>query len=252
MIRVKDLFFRYPCGCQVLSNIRFDLDSGQFLALLGNNGAGKSTLLKCFNHILKPYRGEIFLDDLSLLKLSSKELAKQVAFVAQTIPRAGMTVHDMVMLGRRPFMTWGSRDKDKRIVHEAMDRLDIKEEMQGRFLHELSGGERQMVVLARALAQEPRLLLLDEPTSNLDLQNQYRVMSIVRDICHNDKISVIMVIHDINAALRFCDKFLLLADGRLYDYGDRSVITPEALEDVYGIQAKVLSIENQTMVMVKK
>ena len=130
-----------------------------------------------------------------------------------------------------------------------MHRLDV-EDMRGRFLNQLSGGEKQKVMLARALAQQPKALLLDEPTSALDIQNQYQVLKLVRQICHNDQITAIVVIHDLNLALRFCDRFLLLKDGQVYRYGDHSVLDSEALQAVYGIDAKVVEVEGRHMVLV--
>ena len=133
----------------VLQDVSFDLENGQFLAILGNNGVGKSTLLKCFNLILRPDGGKVLLDQENMLTMSPREVAKRVAFVSQTIPSTQMTVHDIVMLGRRPYMKWGFTEDDHVIVHDAMHRLDV-EDMRGRFLNQLSGGERQKVMLARA------------------------------------------------------------------------------------------------------
>ena len=249
MLRVENLNFHYKGGPKVLEDVGFQLEEGRFLAILGNNGAGKSTLLKCFNRILTPDSGSVALDGLELLDLPARELAKRVAFVAQTVPSAQMTVHDIVMLGRKPYMQWGFTEHDHEIVHEAMDRLHISH-LRGRFLSQLSGGERQKVMLARALAQQPRVLLLDEPTSSLDIQNQYQVLEIVRDICDRERITAIVVIHDLNLALRFCDRFLLLKDGQVFRYGDRSVLDSEALRQVYGVQAKVVEIEGRHMVLV--
>jgi len=146
-------------------------------------------------------------------------------------------------------MKWGFTEEDHNIVHDAMHRLDV-EDMRGRFLNQLSGGEKQKVILARALAQQPKVLLLDEPTSALDIQNQYGVLKIVRDICHKDNIIAAMVIHDLNLALRFCDRFLLLKDGQVYRYGDRSILDSAALKEVYGVEAKVVEIEEKHMVLV--
>ena len=249
MMEVKNLCFHYKGSPEVLKNVSFDLEPGKFLAILGNNGVGKSTLLKCFNHILKPDSGEVLLDGMNLLKLSPREVAKQVAFVSQSVPSTQMTVHDVVMLGRRPYMTWGFTEEDHHIVHDAMHRLDV-EDMRGRFLSQLSGGEKQKVMLARALAQQPKVLLLDEPTSALDIQNQYGVLKLVRDICHKDNMIAAMVIHDLNLALRFCDRFLLLKDGEVYRHGDRSILDSTALKEVYGVNAKVVEIEGRHMVLV--
>ena len=251
MMEIKNLSFRYK-GCpEVLKDVSFDIEPGKFLAILGNNGVGKSTLLKCFNHILKPDSGEVLLDGKNLLKLSTREVAKQVAFVSQNVPNTQMTVHDVVMLGRRPYMKWGFTEQDHNIVHDAMHRLDV-EDMRGRFLSQLSGGEKQKVMLARALAQQPKVLLLDEPTSALDIQNQYGVLKMVRDICHKDGIIAAMVIHDLNLALRFCDRFLLLKDGQVYRHGDRSILDSTALKEVYGVDAKVVEVEDRHIVLVEE
>ena len=251
MMEIKNLNFRYKGCAEVLKDVSFAIEPGKFLAILGNNGVGKSTLLKCFNHILKPDSGEVLLDGKNLLKLSTREVAKQVAFVSQNVPSTQMTVHDVVMLGRRPYMKWGFTEQDHNIVHDAMHRLDV-EDMRGRFLGQLSGGEKQKVMLARALAQQPKVLLLDEPTSALDIQNQYGVLKMVRDICHKDGIIAAMVIHDLNLALRFCDRFLLMKDGQVYRHGDRSILDSTALKEVYGVDAKVVEIENRHMVLVEE
>ena len=251
MMEITNLSFHYK-GCpEVLKNISFRMEPGKFLAILGNNGVGKSTLLKCFDHILKPDSGQVILDGEDLLKLPGREVAKKVAFVSQSVPSTQMTVHDVVMLGRRPYMRWGFTEEDHMIVHDAMHRLDV-EDMRGRFLAQLSGGEKQKVMLARALAQQPKVLLLDEPTSALDIQNQYHVLKTVRDICHKDDMIAVIVIHDLDLALRFCDRFLLLKDGEVYRHGDRSVLDSEALKEVYGVDAKVVEVEGRHMVLVEE
>lgn len=249
MLSVKDLKFHYQGGPQVLKGINFKLEDGKFLSVLGNNGAGKSTMLKCFNRIIDPETGSISLDGEEIRRLPVREVAKRIAFVAQTVPSTQMTVHDMVMLGRKPYMQWGFTEHDHRIVHEAMERLGLTE-MRGRFLNELNGGERQKVMLARALAQKPRLLLLDEPTSSLDLKNQYQVLQTVKDICHETGIAAIMVIHDLNLALRFCDRFLLMRDGAVFRYGDARVIDREAIWQVYGVQGETAEVRGRKIVMV--
>lgn len=251
MMQIKNLNFQYNAGPEILKKVSFDMEQGKFLAILGNNGVGKSTLLKCFNHILKPDSGEVILDGENLLTKSTREVAKQVAFVSQNVPSTQMTVHDVVMLGRRPYMKWGFTEEDHKIVHDAMHRLDV-EEMRGRFLNQLSGGEKQKVMLARALAQQPKVLLLDEPTSALDIQNQYQVLKMVRDFCHNDNMIAVVVIHDLNLALRFCDRFLLMKDGEVYRYGDRSILDSTALKAVYGVNAQVVEINGRHMVLVEE
>lgn len=249
MLNVENLSFHYRNGPEILRQVSFSLEDGQFLAILGNNGAGKSTMLKCFNQILRVEGGHVWMDGEDLLTMTHREVAQRVAFVSQNIPSTQMTVHDVVMLGRRPYMRWGFTEEDHRIVHEAMDRLHLSD-MRGRFLNELSGGERQKVMLARALAQHPKVLLLDEPTSSLDIQNQYQVLDIVRDICRTSTITAVMVIHDLNLALRFCDRFLLLKDGQVYRSGDSSILDRQALREVYGVNAHVATVEGKSIVLV--
>lgn len=249
MLKVENLQFSYRSGLEILKQISFSLDDGQFMAILGNNGAGKSTMLKCFNRILPAKHGQVYMDGQDLLQMPSREIAKRIAFVAQSVPDMQMTVHDIVMLGRRPYMRWGFTKRDHDIVHESMDRLGLLQ-LRGRFLNQLSGGERQKVVLARALAQQPKVLLLDEPTSSLDLQNQYQVLEIVRDICHKTGISAIMVIHDLNLALRFCDRFLMLKDGQVYRYGSKETLDRQSILDIYGISAELVDVKGHNIVLV--
>lgn len=169
--------------------------------------------------------------------------------MAQHVPDTQMTVHDMVMLGRRPYMTWGVTEHDHHVVHEAMRYLNL-EDMRGRFLNQLSGGERQKVMLARALAQEPTLLLLDEPTSNLDIRNQYQVLQITRDLCREQNLTAMIVIHDLNLALRFCDRFLLLREGEVYRYGGAEIFDADALRDVYGVTGSIVDVQGHRLVLI--
>ncbi|WP_394964141.1 ABC transporter ATP-binding protein [Candidatus Allofournierella excrementigallinarum] len=235
----------------MLQDVAFQAEEGQFLAILGNNGAGKSTLLKCMNGILKPDAGSLLLDGEDLLALPRRQVAQRVAFVAQTVASTQMTVHDMVMLGRRPYMGWSFSREDHDIVHAAMARLGLMD-MRGRFLNQLSGGERQKVMLARALAQQPRLLLLDEPTSALDIRNQYQVLKIVGELCRTEGLTAVVVIHDLTLALRFCDRFLLMRDGQVYRCGGLEVLDKAALGEVYGVDAEPVVVNGRHIVLVNE
>lgn len=249
MLSVENLSYHYKNGPQVLNWLNFSVDDGQFMAILGNNGAGKSTMLKCFNKILTPDSGRVIMDGEDVLKLSGRQIAQRMAFVAQSVPGTQMTVHDIVMLGRRPYMQWSFTEQDHEIVHMAMDELGISH-LRGRFLSTLSGGEKQKVMLARALAQQPKILLLDEPTSALDIQNQYMVLQMIRDICRQQGITAIVVIHDLNLALRFCSRFLLLSGGQVYRFGGKEIIDRQALKDVYNVDAEVVDVHGHSMVLV--
>lgn len=249
MLSVENLSYHYKNGPEVLKNLSFTVEDGQFMAILGNNGAGKSTMLKCFNKILTPDSGRVLMDGEDVLTLTGRQIARRMAFVAQSVPGTQMTVHDIVMLGRKPYMQWSFTEQDHEIVHMAMDELGISH-LRGRFLSTLSGGEKQKVMLARALAQQPKILLLDEPTSALDIQNQYLVLQMVRDICSQQGITAIVVIHDLNLALRFCSRFLLLSGGQVYRFGGKEIIDRQALKDVYNVDAEVVDVHGHSMVLV--
>ena len=251
MIEAKGICFHYKNCPVVLQNVDFQAEDGHFLAILGNNGAGKSTLLKCMNGILKPDAGSLLLDGEDLLTMPHRQVAQRVAFVAQTVASTQMTVHDMVMLGRRPYMGWSFSREDHDIVHAAMARLGLMD-MRGRFLNQLSGGERQKVMLARALAQQPRLLLLDEPTSALDIRNQYQVLKIVGELCRTEGLTAVVVIHDLTLALRFCDRFLLMRDGQVYRCGGVEVLDKTALREVYGVDAEPVVVNGRHIVLVNE
>lgn len=251
MIEAKGICFHYKNCPVVLQNVDFQAEDGHFLAILGNNGAGKSTLLKCMNGILKPDAGSLLLDGEDLLTMPHRQVAQRVAFVAQRVASTQMTVHDMVMLGRRPYMGWSFSREDHDIVHAAMARLGLMD-MRGRFLNQLSSGERQKVMLARALAQQPRLLLLDEPTSALDIRNQYQVLKIVGELCRTEGLTAVVVIHDLTLALRFCDRFLLMRDGQVYRCGGLEVLDKTALREVYGVDAEPVVVNGRHIVLVNE
>lgn len=251
MIEAKGICFHYKNCPVVLQNVDFQAEDGHFLAILGNNGAGKSTLLKCMNGILKPDAGSLLLDGEDLLTMPHRQVAQRVAFVAQTVASTQMTVHDMVMLGRRPYMGWSFSREDHDIVHAAMARLGLMD-MRGRFLNQLSSGERQKVMLARALAQQPRLLLLDEPISALDIRNQYQVLKIVGELCRTEGLTAVVVIHDLTLALRFCDRFLLMRDGQVYRCGGLEVLDKTALREVYGVDAEPVVVNGRHIVLVNE
>ena len=248
MMTVEHLNFSYRCGRQILHDVSFAARSGECLAILGNNGAGKSTLLKCFSHILKPQSGSVRVDGAELLTMSHGEMARNVAFVAQNPPASRLTVYDMILLGRRPYMKWGVSAEDYRLVDEMLSALGL-EDMAVRPMDRLSGGEQQKIMLARALVQQPRVLLLDEPTSNLDLHNQYEVLSLVQKLCRERNIAAIMVIHDLNLALRYCDKFLLLHNGGVRAFGDASVVSGENIRAVYNVSARVCRVDGIPVVV---
>ena len=240
MVNVRNICFSYGKNTQpILDGVSFDLDNGQCMAILGVNGAGKSTLLKCLDRILTPRRGAVIVDGRDVYSMRGSEMAQNIAYVAQNARSVNMTVFDAVLLGRKPYIQWDATEKDRQIVRDIIHKMNLDDYVL-RNMQELSGGEAQKVMLARALAQEPRLLLLDEPTSNLDPRNQHEVLRTVREIAWENNICVITVLHDLNLAIRYCDRFLFLKDADLFACGGMEVMTPEIIEEVYGMHVHVV------------
>lgn len=231
MIEVKNISFGYRSK-NILQQICFDMNEGHCVAILGVNGAGKSTLIKCINRINPSHGGSVTIENCNVFRLHLNELAQKIAYVAQKNEVSRLTVFDAILLGRKPYIKWDITKKDKDIVNKIIEQLELQD-YKMRFLDELSGGEMQKVIVARALAQQPKLLLLDEPTSALDPKNQYEMLSLVRDIAKKHNIAVAIVIHDINLALRYCDRFLFIKDCEVYSYGDIETMTATLIEDVY-------------------
>ena len=247
MIEIRDIAFSY--GRQrILDNVTFAAQPGECVGILGNNGAGKSTLITCINRIRTPERGEVIIDGKSVRDMSRNEMARTIAYVAQKNEMSHATVFDCVLLGRKPYIKWSVSPEDIDLC-EAMIRRVGMEQFQVRSLDELSGGELQKVMLARALVQQPKLLLLDEPTSNLDPRNQYEMMALVRQIAQEQGITVLIVIHDLNLALRYCDRFYFLKDGTGYSYGGMETVTAQAIQTVYGIKAEIAQINGKKVVV---
>jgi iron complex transport system ATP-binding protein len=218
----------------VLEHIDFTLEPGRVMCVLGVNGAGKSTLLKCMNRILKPREGRIFIGEESLASMSRNDVARKIGYVPQRHPDTNLTVFESVLLGRKPHVQWTVSRRDYQIVEEIIHGIGL-DDLAMRPVSKLSGGEIQKVVIARALAQSPGILLLDEPTSNLDLKNQIEVMRLIRDIVRTKGLSAVVAIHDLNIAVRFADTLLFLKDHQIYSLADKDKITEETIREVYGV-----------------
>lgn len=241
MINVQQLSFSYHKRIQILKNIEFMAQEGQCIAILGNNGAGKSTLVKCLNRILEPQEGTVIVNGRDVSTVRRQAIAQEMAYVSQQNESSNITVYDAVLLGRKPYIKINPTDEDHRITKDIINRMGLNS-FSLRYIDELSGGELQKVMLARALAQQPKVLILDEPTSNLDLKNQYEVMRIVRDIAIKDKLCVIIVIHDLNLAIRYCDRFLFIKNNRVYSLGGIETVNSKAIRDVYGMDVAIENI----------
>jgi len=246
-LKVAGIEFRYN-HTPVLDGISFNLAKGQILGVLGVNGAGKSTLLKCLNRILKPKAGLISLNGHDLRKMRSPEIAAHFGYVPQKYPDESLSVFDAVLLGRKPYMKWSASPRDLVIVEDILRRLGL-EHLAQRPANRLSGGELQKVIIARALAQEPEILLLDEPTSNLDLKNQLQVINIITKAVNEYDMSAIVAIHDINLALRFVDHFLMLKDGVVHSLSPKGMLTAAEIEEVYGVKVSISRVNETTVVI---
>ncbi len=249
MIELQHLSYAYGKH-QVLKDISFTAQPGDCVGILGNNGAGKSTLITCLNKIRKPNSGSVLVDGANVFQMSRQETARTIAYVAQKNEMSQTTVYDAVLLGRKPYMKWGLVKEDYDLCDEMLERIGMAD-FKLRYINELSGGEAQKVMLARAFVQQPKILLLDEPTSNLDPRNQYEMMKLVREMAQEHGITVLVVIHDLNLALRYCNRFLFVKDGLVYDYGDQSIITQQSLRDVYGIDASIITHQGKKFAIIE-
>ena len=248
MLKVDALEFGYHSTRKILDTIKFDVSNGECVAVLGNNGAGKSTMLKCLNKIIAPQHGKVLINDADVLKMKRLEIAKNTAYVAQKSEGSRITAYDAILLGRKPYIKLSPTHEDYQIVDRIISSLNLQD-MTLRLIDELSGGELQKVMIARALAQQPKVLLLDEPTSCLDLKNQLEVLKLVQTITKENNIAVVIVIHDLNLAIRYCDRFLFLKDNSIYCYGGIDVMTSENIEAVYQVPVIVESYHEQRVVI---
>ena len=247
ILKVNGLEFRYS-STPVINDVSFALHEGEILSILGPNGAGKTTLLKCLNRILKPRSGEVLIEGCSTTAMSRTKIARKTGWVPQHGEASRMKVYDLILLGRKPYFRWEPGKDDHALVENAIILLGI-EELGMRYADEISGGEFQLVQIARALAQEPRVVLFDEPTSSLDISNQHRLMSRIQALIHESTRAAAMTMHDLNLALRYSDKFLLLKDGCIVAAGESSVISPENIKDVYNMEAQVLEAGGYPLVI---
>ena len=239
LMKVEGLRFSWGDNL-VIDSVDFAVKENELISILGKNGAGKSTLLKCLNKILRPSQGKILIQGEDVTELDILTTSKKMSYVPQSITsNFSMDVFDVVLLGRRPYINWSVGENDRNLVSKTIDRMGLSDFAFRRF-DRLSGGEKQRVIIAKAVAQDPDLFLFDEPTSDLDLKNQIEVMKELRKIVseENGKAAVI-AIHDINIASRFSDRIILLHEGEIISNGKPSdVLTPENIELVFEVTSR--------------
>jgi iron complex transport system ATP-binding protein len=225
----------------ILDGLNLVVEDSEVLGLVGPNGSGKTTLIKCMDKILKP-KGSILIDGRDIDTVSRTELAKRLGYVPQSssTPLA-TTVFDTVLMGRRPHISWRVSDSDLDKVADILGLLHL-EYLAMRDFSQLSGGQKQKVLIARALAQEPEVLLLDEPTSSLDMKHQLEVMETISSLVKEKKISAVMALHDLNLASMFVDKLAILKGGKIYAAGEPiDLLNAKNIRDVYGVEAVVMN-----------
>ena len=247
ILSVDDLRFSYNSH-PVLQDVSFGVAPGRILALLGVNGAGKSTLLKCIDRLVRPSGGAIRVEGRDLQSFSRAQVSRRIGYVPQRSPDAQLTVFEAVLLGRKPYLQWSYSDDDYGRAEGIIRQMGLAD-LAGRPVSGLSGGEAQKVVIARALAQSPRVLLLDEPTSNLDLKNQMEVMALIGDIVRQGRLAAVVALHDLNLAVRFADDFLLLKDHRVFAAAGPGELTADMVRAVYGIEVVIGELAGHPVVV---
>jgi len=239
MLEIVDLCFSYGAR-RVLDGISANVSRGHILGIVGPNGTGKTTLIKCVANLIRPAKGNILIDGADPRSFDPRQLARCLAYVPQHArSRFPVTVFEAVLMGRRPYVHWRPSEHDLKRTAEIIGELSLRE-LATRDLDQLSGGQAQKVILARALAQEPDYLLLDEPTSNLDLYHQLEVMEIIRRLVDLKAMGAVIAVHDLNLAARYCDTVMMLKDSKVFASGEPSrVIVPENIREVYTVDADV-------------
>jgi iron complex transport system ATP-binding protein len=242
MIEIVGLSFSYNGGPPVLKGIELSIESGEMVGILGPNGSGKSTLLKLISGTLDPGRGYVLLDGVDLSRMKRKIIAKKMAVVPQETDLGfDFTVREVVSMGRYPHLgRFQFNDpKSSRIVEEAMSTTGVLK-MADKPISKLSGGEKQRVIIARALAQEPDILLLDEPTKNLDIRHSLDILNLVKKMNSERGLTVIAVLHDLDLAARYCNRTVLLKDGEIHSSGPvQNVLRPSTIKEVFDVSVRV-------------
>lgn len=239
-IRIDGVTIYYK-SVEALKNVTFEVEPGLITAIVGPNGAGKTTLLRTIAGVLKPRRGVVYIDSERLDKLSGDKLAKIIGYLPQIHDiKMPMTVFEIIALGRKPHVRWSLSKRDLEVIWWSM-KVTRVEHLAYRRIDEVSGGERQRVMLARVLAQEPKVLLLDEPVSNLDPKYQLEMLNLVRELTKKLCLTTVITLHDLNHVIRYADKAVVLYRGMVYAIGDvEQVLTSENIRKVYGVDVEII------------
>ncbi len=242
-LQVEALAFAFN-GTPILDGVSLRLDPGRIVGVIGPNGAGKSTLVRLMSRLLRPAEGRIMLNGLDLAHWRPEDTARVLAVVPQdaNLPDT-YTAWELVLMGRTPYLGWLGTEsaRDRAVARHAMEETGVWR-LADRLVGQLSGGEQQRVVVARALAQEPRVLLLDEPTAHLDINHQMETLMLVKRLVAERRLAALAIFHDLNLAAQYCDELVLLDRGRIVAYGPPAeVLTPEAIASVYGAEVDIVA-----------
>lgn len=252
VLTASGVVFGYSEDKTILDGVGIRIEEGDFVGVIGPNGSGKTTMIKCLNKILTPHQGEILLKGQDVREMRRIEVAKEIGYVPQSSKEdmAAPTVYEVVMMGRKPRMSWQCSEEDEEAVWSIMEELDVAH-LASHGFDELSSGQTQRVLMARAIAQEATVLLLDEPTSNLDIRYQIDVMDMVRDIVRCKSVSACAIVHDLDLALRYCNKILLMNNGHVEAFGAaEDVLTEELVSRVYGVDVKLENLYGRRRLIV--
>jgi iron complex transport system ATP-binding protein len=235
---VSGIRFGYD-GEDALRDVTLRIAGGEVTCIVGPNASGKTTLLKCMNRLLVPYCGEVSLDGRNMRKMRTGDIAKRIGYVPQSeTAHVPVSVFETVLLGRKPHAGWVPSRHDLEKTARTIERLDIAH-IAMRNANALSGGQQRKVTIGRALAQEPGILLLDEPTASLDIRHALDILELIKSQAVAGR-AVVMSIHDLTLASRYCDKVIMMKEGKIHAAGGREIFTREIIREVYGIEAKVI------------
>lgn len=249
MLKVDHLCFRYSRhGSHVLSGVNLELKQGEIGILLGKNGSGKTTLFKNILGIYKPESGTVSFDEKELQKMSRRIKARYIAYVPQDIQFGELSVFDSILMGRVSYFGLKAGKDDYTAVKKILEEMHL-ESYADKNVGELSGGERQKIAIARAMAQEPKLMVFDEPTGNLDIANEQLIIEEARKLAREKNISILSSLHDLNQAMAFGDKFFFLKDGVVKYAGGRECINEAVIKDIFDIDVRIVEIDNEKIIL---
>ena len=249
MLNIDHLIFRYRrSSSPVLTGVSLTLRDGEIGILLGKNGAGKTTLIQNILGLRAPVSGSVRFDGRDLTAMGRRGRARLLAYVPQQITFGDLNVFDSVLMGRIAYFGLKARREDYEVVAQVLEDMGLTE-LALRQVTRLSGGECQKVAIARAMAQQPRLLIFDEPTGNLDIANEQLIMDEAVRLVREKGISILSSLHDLNQALSFGDRFFFMKDGKIKYQGGKECFTEEVISDIYGIRVRIVEVQNQKVIL---